>query len=539
MADNTFRALVTVLVKGTDGLRAVQTGINNLTAPIRNVAAGIGQIGKASGITRIGHAAGEAFERVRHLGAAVTELLAPLGAIGAAGSVAGLVELTRHAAEYGASLHEGAIRTGVQVEQLAAYRYAASLAEVSADSLDKGLLKLNRTVGDAAVGKNLDALALFRHLGINIRDANGHVRSAGDLLPQLAEAFKRNEDPTLRARMAIALFGKAGADLIPLLAKGRVSLDEITREAKRLGLVLSEEDAAAAKEFQDSWIGLEGATRGLTTAIGAQLFPVLAPLVRSLTDWLVANRALIASDLREFVSGLAKALSQVDWIGIGQGIASFARGLWAVLEPIGGVNTALAGLALMLASPLLTAVYGLAKAFAFLGATILSTPIGWIAAGIVVAVGTIALSVYEIYRHWTPLKEFFRALWTEVVRLFQEAWEKIRPIVDGIKYVWNLPGRAGAAIQDTILQGLRPPQPSDAVDPTSGLPLPVPRLYAPGAAAAAGAAAGRVAGQVRVRVDLNNLPPGSQVQTDSSGVAPPETNVGYAFGGRYSSYGNW
>lgn len=83
--------------------------------------------------------------------------------------------------------------------------------------------------------------------------------------------------------------------------------------------------------------------------------------------------------------------------------------------------------------------------------------------------------------------------------------------------------------------------------PVPGLPgprsgnVPLPQLYGEGGAGhspwaqyvreggSAPAATPPQNGEVTVRVDIANLPPGSKVDTKSTGIAsPPETNVGYA-----------
>jgi len=88
--------------------------------------------------------------------------------------------MAHHAAEYGGNIFDAAKKTGIAAEELQRLHFAAQLSGVSEETVDKGLMKLNRTLAEAAAGKNKDALAFFRHAGIALRDAHGHIRTATD-----------------------------------------------------------------------------------------------------------------------------------------------------------------------------------------------------------------------------------------------------------------------------------------------------------------------------------------------------------------------
>ena len=60
------------------------------------------------------------------------------------------------------------------------------------------------------------------------------------------------EDGAGKTALAIKLFGKSGADLIPLLNQGRAGIKELTDEAAKLGIVISTETAAKAEQFNDT-----------------------------------------------------------------------------------------------------------------------------------------------------------------------------------------------------------------------------------------------------------------------------------------------
>ncbi|MEO0033524.1 MAG: hypothetical protein RIS94_3282, partial [Pseudomonadota bacterium] len=152
--------------------------------------------------------------------------------------------------EYASSLGETSQQLGVSSKAMQEYRYAASQAGVSQDEMDAGLSKLNKTIGEAAMGGKSQAAA-FEKLGISIRDANGHVRDAGDVIPEVAQALQRIHSPAERAAVLVELFGKSGQKLAPLLADGAAGVNDLRQAAHQLGLVLSEDQIQRADATAD------------------------------------------------------------------------------------------------------------------------------------------------------------------------------------------------------------------------------------------------------------------------------------------------
>lgn len=519
--DQTFRTIITVLDKATAPLRAINQKIAALAAPVKHVGLSLSELGEVSGLTKLGERALEVGKSFKEVGRTIGEIAAPLAALGAAGSAAGLIEIAKHAAEYGAQLHDAAIKTGVAADELARLHYAASLTGTETEGLDKGLGRLNRTIGDALAGKNQAAAVMFQRLGIHLRDAAGHARTGGQVFLDLSEAVKKNESPILRAEIAATAFGgKMGTNMIPMLAKGRGELAAMGAEFDELHGGIKD-GGDAAKEFEDNWRRMTVATQGVSDAIGNALFPVLTPLVKGLTGWLAANRALVATKVEEFVTGLAAAIRSVDWGGIVSGARAFFGAIGDVISFLGPVNSALLAL-VAIAAPLITGVLGLARAFLMLDASMLANPAGLIIIGLV-ALGAAA---YELWQHWD-------SVWKAIAASAAWAWEQIRPIVEAaekglaaIARVYHLGSSTSDSAADPDANG----------DPAAGPPGAAPAaegpLYGAGAPGAAGAAG--VKGEVTVRIVADNLTPGTKVRAETRGdVAAPTLDVGYAWNAPY------
>ena len=117
--------------------------------------------------------------------------------------------------------------TGVAVEQLSALTYAADLSGVSQDQLGTAFVRLSRNISDANQGIG-EAQKGFDALGISVKNADGTLKSADTVLGEVAGKFATFADSTEKTALAVNLFGRSGADLIPLLNAGSEGIAEIT-----------------------------------------------------------------------------------------------------------------------------------------------------------------------------------------------------------------------------------------------------------------------------------------------------------------------
>jgi len=196
------------------------------------------------------------------------------------GAMAAMVTSSIDAAD---GLSKLAQRTGETVENLARLQYAGSLADVSNDALATSLKKLSKNMAEAAGGSGEVADA-FKAIGVSVVASDGKLRSSGDVLNDVADRFAGYEDSAAKAALAQAIFGRSGADLIPLLNAGSQGLKEMGDEASRLGVVISTETAQAAERFNDQMTRVNAALGSIAKETAAELLPVLNELADSLVD---------------------------------------------------------------------------------------------------------------------------------------------------------------------------------------------------------------------------------------------------------------
>lgn len=225
---------------------------------------------------------------------------------------------------------KAAAAAGVQIEALTGLQFAAELAGVANDDLNSSLARLNKTIDQAGRGSKKQAQA-FADIGISVRDASGQLKSADQVLLEVADRFESYEDGAAKAALAQDLFGKSGTKLIPLLNSGSQGIRELTEQAQRLGLVLDQETAAAAEEFNDSLSVLSKVSVGFSNELAADLLPSLNELTGLLID--LATDSEAASTSADVLAGVLKGLATV---GIVIGASFKATG-----EAIGAVASAL------------------------------------------------------------------------------------------------------------------------------------------------------------------------------------------------------
>lgn len=298
-----------------------------------------------------------------HLGLPFAAIGAALGGLSIMSVKSAVVGFT----EMGEAVQKGALKAGMSVEQYQRMRYVAEQSGTSIEAMETSLSKLNRTAGDAAAGKNKSVAGLMQHLGISVRDTNGQLRSGIDLLPELADAFKRNESPVARARMGMALFGKNYAEILPLLAEGSEGISDNLARFDRIKGVLSAGDIKAAKELGDSFNDVNLVMKGFQGIVARELIPVIKPLVDGLVQWWVVNKKLVSSEVNKMAKELAEYIRSIDFKAVIQGVGDFFRSLGGLVDIVGGAKNALIGLVVFMNLQTILAFFGLAGAVAKVG----------------------------------------------------------------------------------------------------------------------------------------------------------------------------
>ncbi|HXG09469.1 MAG TPA: phage tail tape measure protein [Gemmataceae bacterium] len=307
--------------------------------------------------------------RLKAFGASITALGAKLAGLGVTLALP-FLGAAKLFADMGSDMLDMSQRTGVAVEALSELRYAAEQSGSGAEDLEKGLRTMSRNIIEAARG-SVQARQNLARLGLTIADLTG--LSPDQQFELIADRLAAIQNPLNRATIAMEIFGRTGASLLPLLSTGAQGIQELRREANGLGLTMSTEDAQAAEAFGDALSALWRSLKQVAFMVGA----ALAPTLKQIAEWITrvaANLAGWIDENREVITVIAAVIAGI----VGVGVALM------VLGPIiSAIGTAI-GLVTFAISAATTAVSLLGAAIGFL-----LSPIGLVVA----AVGGIAAAV--------------------------------------------------------------------------------------------------------------------------------------------------
>lgn len=174
-------------------------------------------------------------------------------------------------------------RAGVTTEAFSKLAFAAELADIGNEQLQASLTILGRKADEAARGGETSAKA-FERLGVSIRNSDGTLRSVDELFLDVAESISRLPDGAEKSARALALFGRGGAQLIPLLNEGRRGLESFAEEAERVGVVISDQTAQRADEFGDILDRLGISVRAVGIQMGTDLLGPLTDVAQAFAD---------------------------------------------------------------------------------------------------------------------------------------------------------------------------------------------------------------------------------------------------------------
>jgi lambda family phage tail tape measure protein len=170
------------------------------------------------GLNDLGGGAGGAKTRIEGVTSA-------LKLLGGALAVQQTLQYAKSLVDLGDTFNDLRQKTGFAVDTLSSLKTAAELNGLEFGQLEGSLKKFNVVVGNAGAGSKTAASG-FDALGISLKESNGKFKDSDKLLFEVADKFANLEDGPNKAAVAVRLFGKSGADLIPLLNQGSAAVQE-------------------------------------------------------------------------------------------------------------------------------------------------------------------------------------------------------------------------------------------------------------------------------------------------------------------------
>lgn len=293
--------------------------------------------------------------------------------------------------------------TGASVDSISRLAYAGQRYGLTTDDLSKSLGIFSKKVVEANKGNN-ETADTFNKLGVSLKGADGKMRPFDQIFGQVAEKFKTAPNGMDKTALAMQLFGKSGKDMLPLLNQGADGIAKLGNEAKKFGLVLTNDNIKAFGEFRKATFDSEQSAKGLKVQLGLLTLGPMTKLRKSTTE--------ATQKLNEMNPAMKNVIGSM--IVFGGPVLSMGGSLLAAAGSVAMLSVAFGGL---------TAVLGPV-------ALVIAALVAWVALG------------YVVWRNWSTIMKtigpVLQPIITYFTTLFKILSEQLKPIIEWSIRNWDM-----------------------------------------------------------------------------------------------------
>lgn len=197
------------------------------------------------------------------------------GAVVAFSGITSAIGNTQKAIDILDSLDESAQRTGSRVEDLSRIEQATRSVGQSFGPVEQAITRLAKGLSSFDDGSN-DAIRALDALNVSSRDTNGNLRTSAEIFIDATKALQGYENGASKVAIANALFGKSGAELIPVLNDIAEGVDQFAGasalSAQRAGL------------FNDAMAKTRLLIDNVYNGLAVELLPTLLTIVNAVNS---------------------------------------------------------------------------------------------------------------------------------------------------------------------------------------------------------------------------------------------------------------
>lgn len=228
---------------------------------------------------------------------------AGLAALGGGAALTGLITST---ISWAAAMDDAAERTGASVENLAGLARIAKISGSSLEEVEVGIIRLSK----ALAGADEEAKGAGHALAaLKLDPEKLRAMDSADALKSVADAMGQFKDGTGKTALAMDLFGKSGAKLLPIL-------NDIS-EAQEISGKLTGEQAAAAEQLEKAWRKMSSEGGGMAKSLVLDLLPAFASVL-DVVQGAKIGIAQFGSSLAVLANDIMTAV-QIIGVGLGAG----------------------------------------------------------------------------------------------------------------------------------------------------------------------------------------------------------------------------
>jgi len=206
------------------------------------------------------------------------------GAVGVA-AAAGLAKFRAEEAKVIDELGKFSDRLDFTTEKLAGYHHVTELNGESAESFNKSIEKMVRSIGEFDRGFGTGKKA-FEDLGLTIDDLKG--RKADEQFEIIAQKIAGLSTQTEKASVAADIFGRKGIALLNTINQGAAGFEAAQKEVELYGLALDRVDVAKVEESNDAAHRLGKVWKGFNQQLTVKTAPLLTKLSEKTQEFILS-----------------------------------------------------------------------------------------------------------------------------------------------------------------------------------------------------------------------------------------------------------
>lgn len=248
----------------------------------------------------------------------------------AAFAVERVAEWVEKFSDLGEQVEHATHELGMSAQQVVALEAGFKLMGQGSDQAVQALTRLERNMTEAQTNANGPAAQSFRALGISMSDLQR--LSPEQMLNRLADAFAKTADGPNKTAIAIDLLGRAGAEMIPWLDKGREGLLEFQRVSDETGYSLLADLSESMDQTATRIHTLGMAFEGVSFTIYQDLEPAFDAVISGTTQVVESfnNAARTSTTINTSLRALGLTFRT---IGVAAVVAAdVTGGAWAILK---------------------------------------------------------------------------------------------------------------------------------------------------------------------------------------------------------------
>jgi lambda family phage tail tape measure protein len=246
-------------------------------------------------------------------------------------SVGALKELVMHTLETVAALQDLAEQTGASATALSGFAPVATISGVAMEQIGVGLTKLSK--GLAGVDdETKGASQALQFLGIKAKDAGGNLRDPAEVMNDIALKLSNFEDGAGKTAIALELFGKSGAGLLPFLKDLAANQD--------LNIRLTEAEIESAEKASKAMGRMRAEHNFVAQTIVTAALPALEELVGELKAVMLGTHNTADAMVKLRDDGTLKTWAQDTAYGIAividalRGVIQMAKAVMGSFEAV-------------------------------------------------------------------------------------------------------------------------------------------------------------------------------------------------------------